>query len=82
LGTKIFIPEAKGAKPPDGTIHDGVFYALDVGDAIQNRRIDIFTSFGDQSKVFSQHGLTNMKATEIFVIEENPPPSQPPAQTP
>jgi 3D (Asp-Asp-Asp) domain-containing protein len=70
LGTKVYIPEAKGTKLPDGTVHDGIFYAIDIGDAIQNKRIDIFTSFGDQSKVFSQNGLSNMKATEVFLIEE------------
>jgi len=70
IGSKIYIPAAKGAKLPDGEIHDGIFYALDIGDAIKNKRIDIFTSFGDQSKVFRDIGLTHMKPVEIFLVQE------------
>lgn len=70
IGSKIYIPAAKGAKLPDGEIHDGMFFALDIGDAIKNKRIDIFTSFGDQSKVFRDVGMNHMKAVEIFLVQE------------
>ena len=70
IGSKIYIPSVKGAKLPNGEIHDGMFTALDIGDAIKNKRIDVFTSFGDQSKVFRDVGMTHMKAVEIFLVEE------------
>lgn len=69
IGTRIYVPAAKGAVLPSGEIHDGMFFALDIGDAIKNRRIDVFTSFGDQSKVFRDNGMSHMKAVEIFVVE-------------
>lgn len=69
MGSRVFIPQAVGAVLPDGTVHDGIFQAVDVGDAIKNQRIDVFTEFGDQSAVFRRVGLVNMKPAEVFLIE-------------
>ena len=69
MGSKLYIPAARGAELPDGTIHNGVFNAVDVGDAIKNRRIDVFTSYGDQSRVFDQIGFTHGKEVEVFLVE-------------
>lgn len=41
-GQRFFIPEAKGAKLPDGTSHDGIFECGDVGGAIKGNHIDVF----------------------------------------
>jgi len=68
MDSKLFIPAAKGIKLPDGTIHDGMFEAVDIGSAIIDRRIDIFTSYGDQSAVFQQHGLKHGQQTEVFLV--------------
>jgi 3D (Asp-Asp-Asp) domain-containing protein len=70
IGSKVFIPQAQGAVLPDGSIHDGMFVAKDVGDAIKNQRIDVFTALGDQSAVFRRVGLENMRPTAVFVVEE------------
>ncbi len=70
IPSKVYIPAAKGIPLPDGTIHDGYFDAVDIGDAIQNQRIDIFTSMGDTSAVFEKHGLTNMTPTAVYLIQE------------
>lgn len=64
----VYIPAAKGAPLPDGSIHDGYFEAVDIGSAIQDKRIDIFTAMGDQSQVFERWGLTNMKATAVYRV--------------
>lgn len=70
LDSILFIPQARGAVLPDGTIHDGYFEAIDVGTAIINRRIDVFTSFGDQSSVFRKNGLQHGVATDVYVVKE------------
>lgn len=57
MGTTLYIPAAKGALLPDGSVHDGFFSAVDVGQAIQNMRIDVFTGYGDQSEVFQKVGF-------------------------
>lgn len=70
LGSRIYIPAVVGAKLPDGTVHDGFFEAIDIGSAIVNKRIDVFTSFGDQSSVFRKVGFQHGKMTEIFLVKE------------
>jgi 3D (Asp-Asp-Asp) domain-containing protein len=69
IGSRVFIPKAVGMPLPDGSIHDGYFEAVDIGDAIQNKRIDMFTAYGDQSHVFRRAGIENMRAMEVFVAE-------------
>jgi 3D (Asp-Asp-Asp) domain-containing protein len=70
IPSRVYIPAAKGAVLPDGTIHDGYFEAVDIGDAIQNQRVDVFTSYGDQSQLFEHHGFTNMTATAVYRVME------------
>lgn len=69
LGATVYIPQAKGTRLPDGSVHDGFFTAVDVGDAIVNKRIDIFTAYGDQSDVFYKNGLEHGKIIEVFLVQ-------------
>jgi 3D (Asp-Asp-Asp) domain-containing protein len=45
----LFIKETVGLKMPDGTAHDGYWYASDSGGAIKGPRIDLFTGKGSGS---------------------------------
>jgi len=45
----LFIKETVGLKMPDGSAHDGYWYASDVGSAIKGPRIDLFTGAGARS---------------------------------
>lgn len=69
MDSKLYIPAAVGAVLPDGSVHDGYFYAVDIGDAIKNKRIDVFTAMGDQSDVFRKVGFTHGKHVEVFLVE-------------
>lgn len=69
IGSKLYIPAAKGTRLPDGTIHDGIFHAIDIGSAITDRKIDIFTSFGDQSDYFEKHGFTHGKMARVYLVK-------------
>lgn len=42
----LFIKETVGLPMPDGGLHDGYWYASDVGGAIKGARIDLFTGSG------------------------------------
>lgn len=42
----LFIKETVGMPMPDGSTHDGYWYASDVGGAIKGARIDLFTGSG------------------------------------
>ncbi|MGZ3695883.1 MAG: 3D domain-containing protein [Bdellovibrionota bacterium] len=70
IGSKVYIPKAKGIKLPDGSVHDGYFQAVDIGDLIKDKRIDIFTAYGDQSRVFENAGLKNMVAVDVYKVTE------------
>ena len=47
--TLLFIKETVGLRMPDGRLHDGYWYASDVGSAIHQGRIDLFTGHGQSS---------------------------------
>lgn len=47
--TILFIKETVGMPMPDGSKHDGYWYASDVGGAIHKGRIDLFTGRGAAS---------------------------------
>jgi 3D (Asp-Asp-Asp) domain-containing protein len=47
--TVLFIKETVGLPMPDGSRHDGYWYASDVGGAIHRGRIDLFTGRGSSS---------------------------------
>jgi 3D (Asp-Asp-Asp) domain-containing protein len=47
--TVLFIKETVGLPMPDGRVHDGYWYASDVGGAIHKGRIDLYTGAGPGS---------------------------------
>jgi 3D (Asp-Asp-Asp) domain-containing protein len=65
----LFIKETVGMKMPDGSAHDGYWYASDVGGAIKGPRIDLFTGSGARSmspaKALNLASLTAVKVGEF-----------------
>lgn len=53
--TLLFIKETVGLRMPDGRLHDGYWYASDVGGAIHQGRIDLFTGHGASSMAPLMH---------------------------
>jgi 3D (Asp-Asp-Asp) domain-containing protein len=69
----LFIKETVGLKMPDGSSHDGYWYASDVGGAIKGSRIDLFTGAGAASmKVLQALNLTTITAVKVGVFEGCP----------
>lgn len=64
--TRLFIRETVGMRMPDGTIHDGYWYASDTGGAIKGQKIDLYTGHGRGSMRpamrFNQQRLTIVDA--------------------
>ena len=64
----LFIKETVGMKMPDGSTHDGYWYASDTGGAIKGKRIDLYTGRGARSTNQAQD-LNLAKLTAIRVGE-------------
>jgi 3D (Asp-Asp-Asp) domain-containing protein len=70
LGSILYVPSAIGVQLSDGSQHDGVFIAEDIGSAIGGNRIDFFVGFDDHIRNrFSESGaLTHGKAMRVYQI--------------
>lgn len=64
----LFIKETVGMKMPDGTAHDGYWYASDVGGAIKGQRIDLYTGANARSMTQAR-GLNLASLTAVRVGE-------------
>lgn len=69
----LFIKQTVGLKLPDGTTHDGYWYASDVGSAIKGARIDLFTGAGAASmKALQALNLATLSVVKVGVFEGCP----------
>ncbi|HEX3700665.1 MAG TPA: 3D domain-containing protein [Phenylobacterium sp.] len=64
----LFIKETVGMKMPDGSVHDGYWYASDTGGAIKGRRIDLYTGSTARSAARAE-ALNLAKLTAVRVGE-------------
>lgn len=70
LGSEVFIDETVGMLLPDGSIHDGIWYAHDTGGAILHDRVDIFVGVKRDSRTLSKFGITHLQPLTIRVLKE------------
>ena len=69
----LFIKETVGMKMPDGSSHDGFWYASDVGRAIKGMRVDLFTGVTAKSMhAFQTLNLATISAVKVGVFEGCP----------
>jgi 3D (Asp-Asp-Asp) domain-containing protein len=72
--TILFIKETVGLSMPDGSAHDGYWYASDVGGAIKGQRIDLFTGSGSSSmKPLRPLNLAQLTVTKAGQFKGCPP---------
>ncbi len=70
----LFIKETVGLKMPDGSIHDGYWYASDVGSGIKGQRIDLFTGSGPGSMgAVRSLNLSSLTAIKVGEFKGCPP---------
>ena len=70
----LFIKETVGLKMPDGSTHDGYWYASDAGSAIKGKRIDLYTgqSAGSMGAVRGLN-LSSLTAIKVGDFQGCPP---------
>lgn len=75
---KFYIPDAKGIKLPDGSVHDGIFICHDRGGAIKGDHIDTFIGIVDYSTNWkmkdwarggAQNPFTHVKSSASFKFD-------------
>jgi 3D (Asp-Asp-Asp) domain-containing protein len=72
--TVLFIKETVGLPMPDGSKHDGYWYASDVGGAIKGERIDLYTGHGKASmKPMMPLNLSSLTVTKVGQFKGCPP---------
>ena len=70
----LFIKETVGMKMPDGSRHDGYWYASDTGGAIKGQRIDLYTGSGARSAAKAQDlNLAKLTAIKVGDFKGCPP---------
>jgi 3D (Asp-Asp-Asp) domain-containing protein len=70
----LFIKETVGLKMPDGSAHDGYWYASDVGSAIKGQRIDLYTGSGAHSMAQARSlNLASLTAVKVGDFKGCPP---------
>jgi 3D (Asp-Asp-Asp) domain-containing protein len=69
FGTLLFVPDAVGQKMPDGSIHDGFFFAADEGGKIRGWHIDVFTGTSEKP-AFSIISSSQDEKFKAFVVKD------------
>lgn len=74
LGSMVYIPAVKGMVLPDNTVHDGIFMAEDIGSAIKNYHIDLFSAEGLQSMdLYEQMNIHNNSYVDVYKVRDPDP---------
>jgi 3D (Asp-Asp-Asp) domain-containing protein len=72
--TRLFIRETVGMTLPDGTEHDGFWYASDTGGAIRGAKIDLFTGHGRASmSPAMRHNMRTLSVVHAGNFDGCPP---------
>jgi 3D (Asp-Asp-Asp) domain-containing protein len=72
-GSILYIKETVGLPMPDGTKHDGYWFASDRGSAIRAGRIDLFTGVGAKSMATLLHlNLATLTVSKVGTFKGCP----------
>jgi 3D (Asp-Asp-Asp) domain-containing protein len=69
IPSKVFIPETVGLLLPDGSTHDGVWFAVDTGPEIVGDRVDLFAGAGVSAlNSLYRSGLGHLQELTVTVL--------------
>ena len=72
--TVIFIKETVGLTMPDGSKHDGYWYASDIGGAVKGLKLDLFSGFGASSmRALGGLDLSSLSVSKVGEFKGCPP---------
>lgn len=73
LGSLVRIEETVGMLLPDGTVHDGLWRAEDVGGSIKGDRVDLFIAEERFDVFLTRHGIRHLMALTLTLVEAPKP---------
>lgn len=73
LGALVRIDETAGMLLPDGSIHDGLWRAEDIGEVIRGDRIDLFVGERAHGPVLDRHQIYYLRTLTVRLVA--PPPA-------
>lgn len=69
LGSVVYIDQTDGMLLPDGTRHDGVWRADDVGSAIQRDRVDLYIGKREWNNALSDFKIDHLQALDVRILK-------------
>ncbi|MBI5368938.1 MAG: hypothetical protein HZA54_18020 [Planctomycetes bacterium] len=70
IGTRLYLPATRGVELPDGTRHDGIWYAHDVGSAIKGRRLDLFIGRKAVQGAWEKGGVKHLAPLAVYRVKD------------
>ncbi len=73
VGALLFVPAAVGIGLPGGGLHDGIFYAEDVGSAINGSKLDFYVGFEDhvRNRFSTSRHFRELTHVEVYRVPES-----------
>jgi 3D (Asp-Asp-Asp) domain-containing protein len=68
IGARVYIPEVERVVV-NGRPQTGIFYAHDIGSAIQGKHIDVFVGARENAAAFSSAGVRSLSSVDLYVLE-------------
>ena len=68
IGARLYIPQAERVVC-NGRPHNGIFYAHDIGSAVQGKHIDIFAGSRGNVEAFTSAGMRSLGSVDVYILE-------------
>ncbi len=68
IGSRLYIPQAEEVVLA-GRRHNGIFYAHDIGSAVQGKHIDVFVGPRANVEPFSSAGMRSLGSVDVYILE-------------
>lgn len=68
LGSKVYIPQAENVVI-EGKQLNGIFYAHDIGSAVDGKHIDIFIGKKSNMTAFASAGMKSSGSVDVYILE-------------
>ncbi|MFO7638951.1 MAG: 3D domain-containing protein [bacterium] len=68
IGARVYVPQTEHVVVA-GKPLNGVFYAHDVGSAVQGKHIDVFVGSRENYAAFTSAGVRSLSSVDVYVLE-------------